>query len=77
MNRPLLAAILALLLIAACRIHVTIWFFGHPVARPPVAGLVLVALCAVCAVVGCLVVRTMMSPGFRSSPYLRTVAGAA
>jgi hypothetical protein len=45
MNRPAAAA-LVLLLIAACRIHVTIWFFGHPVAHPPVAGLILVVLAA-------------------------------
>jgi hypothetical protein len=74
-NRPALAALLALLLIAACQIHVTIWLFGHPVARPPVAGLVFVALCVACPVVWALALRSCR--GFRSSPYLRTVRAAS
>lgn len=74
MNRPALAALLALLLIAACRIHITIWAFGHPVARPPIAGLILAALIAAVLLVAAAIIRAAARPGFRSSPCVRTAA---
>lgn len=75
MNRRRLAVLLAVLLIAACRIHVTIWLAGQPVARPPVAGLLLAALCVVGA--GAAVLAWRACSGFRSSPHLRLIPGAA
>lgn len=70
MNRRRLAALLAILLIAACRIHVTIWLAGQPVARPPVAGLLLAAICLACA--GTAVLTWRACSGFRSFPHPRT-----
>ena len=76
MNRPFLAALLAILLALACRIHVTIWLAGHPVARPPVAGLILAALIAAVLFAVGAIVRTALKPGFRgSSPRLRAAGG--
>ncbi|HTQ95000.1 MAG TPA: hypothetical protein VMK84_36450 [Streptosporangiaceae bacterium] len=69
--RLILAALAALALVASCRIHVTIWFFGHPVARPPVAGLLLAAIVLAAAGLAWLCWRNLR--GFRSTPYLRTV----
>jgi hypothetical protein len=73
-RRPWLAALLALLFIAACRIHVTIWLLGRPVARPPVAGLLLAAIALACAIGALMVCRSCL--GFRSSPYPRDVPEA-
>jgi hypothetical protein len=68
--RLFLGCVLAAVLAAACRIHVTIWLAGHPVARPPVAGLLLAAVALACAALAVLAVRACR--GFRSSPYPRT-----
>lgn len=68
--RMILAALGALLLAASCRIHVTLWFFGHPVARPPVAGFILAAEFLAAAVL--VVVLWRKCRRFRSTPYLRT-----
>jgi ABC-type Na+ efflux pump permease subunit len=68
--RLVLACVLAVLLAASCRIHVTIWLAGHPVARPPVAGLLLAVVALACAAVALAAVRACC--GFRSSPYPRT-----
>lgn len=74
MNRRRLAALLAALLIVACRIHVTIWLAGYPVARPPVAVLLLAALCLACA--GAAMLAWRACSGFRSRPYVRAVGCA-
>lgn len=71
--RAVLACVLAAFLAASCRIHVTIWLAGHPVAQPPVAGLLLAVLALACA--GLLLLIWRECRGFRSSPHLRT-AGA-
>jgi hypothetical protein len=73
-NRRHLAILLAVLLIAACRVHVTIWLAGQPVARPPIAGLVLAVLAAAAAVLFWMAWRAC--DGFRSSPCIRP-AGCA
>jgi hypothetical protein len=67
--RAAVACLLAALLAVSCRIHVTIWLAGHPVARPPVAGLLLAATGVACLVLLVLIVRACW--GFRSSPYPR------
>jgi hypothetical protein len=72
--RVVLACVLAAFLAASCRIHVTIWLAGHAIARPPVAGLLLVALGLASAALLLLIWRACR--GFRSSPYMRTVQGA-
>ena len=72
--RAVLACVLAAVLAASCRIHVTIWLAGHAVARPPVAGLLLAVVALACAALLLLTWRACR--GFRSSPYLRTVQGA-
>jgi chromate transport protein ChrA len=68
--RVVLACLLAAVLAASCRIHVTIWLAGHAIARPPVAGLLLAVLALACAVLAAAAWRACR--GFRSSPYLRT-----
>jgi hypothetical protein len=73
--RLAVACVLAALFAAACRIHVTIWFLGHPVARPPVAGLLLAAIALACAAGALMVLRSCL--GFRSSPYPRPVPDPA
>lgn len=69
MTRPALGALLAVLLAAACRVHVTIWLAGHPLARPPVAGFVLAAVVMAAAAV--LWMAWKRCGGFKSSPYPR------
>lgn len=71
--RIVLACVLAAVLAASCRVHVTIWLAGHAVARPPVAGLLLAVLALACAALAVAAWRACR--GFRSSPYPRT-AGA-
>jgi len=68
--RAVLACVLAALLAAACRIHVTIWLAGHAIARPPVAGLLLAVVGLACAALAAAAWRACR--GFRSSPYPRT-----
>jgi hypothetical protein len=70
--RAVLACLLAALLAASCRIHVTIWLAGHAIARPPVAGLLLTVVALACAALLLLIWRACR--GFRSSPFQRTVA---
>ncbi len=67
--RIVLACVLAVLLAASCRVRVTIWLAGRPLARPPVAGLLLAVLVLACAALLVLIWRECR--GFRSSPYLR------
>ncbi len=67
--RAVLACVLAAFLAAACRVHVTIWLAGHPLARPPVAGLLLAVLALACAALAAVAWRACR--GFRSSPYPR------
>lgn len=69
--RLLLAVIAALLLAVSCRVHVTIWLAGHPVARPPAAGFALAAIALACAVLLAMIWRQCR--GFRSTPYPRAV----
>lgn len=69
-TRTVFACVLAAVLAASCRIRVTVWLAGHAVARPPVAGLLLVALGLACAAL--LVLAWRSCRGFRSSPYPRT-----
>jgi hypothetical protein len=71
--RAVLACVLAVLLAASCRIHVTIWLAGHAIARPPVAGLLLAVVALACAALAAAAWRACR--GFRSSPYLRSVTG--
>jgi len=68
--RAVAACVLAAVLAASCRVRVTIWLSGRPLARPPVAGLLLAALALACAVLLVLIWRQCR--GFRSSPYPRT-----
>ncbi len=69
MNRVRLAALLAVLFTLASRARVTIWLSGYPVARPPVAGLLVAALGITAA--GLLALTWRRCRGFRSSPHPR------
>jgi hypothetical protein len=68
--RAVLACVLAAILAAACRVHVSIWLAGHVIARPPVAGLLLAVLVLACAALAAAAWRACR--GFRLAPYLRT-----